>query len=70
MARGVKRTSAELMAEIDAKIRKKQGEIKELQSQRKEFESSHQVEIAAKIIQAANEKGISVEDILSTIKSK
>jgi len=68
MARGVKKTVAYQIAEIDAKIQKKQSEIKALQSQRKELESTHQAEVAAQIIQAANEKGLSVEEVLNLIK--
>jgi len=68
MARGVKKTVAYQIAEIDAKIQKKQSEIKALQSQRKELESTHQAEVAAQIIQAANEKGLSIEEVLTLIK--
>ena len=68
MARGVKKTAAYQIAEIDAKIQKKQGEIKTLQSQRKELESTHQAEIAAQIIQTANQKGISIDEVLNLIK--
>jgi len=68
MARGVKKTAAYQIAEIDAKIQKKQDEIKALQTQRKEFESTHQAEVAAQIIQAANQKGISIEEVLDLIK--
>lgn len=70
MPRGVKRTTAYQIAEIDVKINKKQDEIKKLQSQRKQFLSTYQAEVAAQIIQTANEKGITVEDVLSSIKSK
>jgi len=68
MARGVKKTVAYQIAEIDAKIQKKQDDIKALQSQRKELESTHQAEIAAQIIQAANEKGMSIDEVLNLIK--
>jgi len=68
MARGVKKTASYQIAEIDAKIQKKQDEIKALQSQRKEMESTHQAEVAAQIIQAANQKGISIEEVLDLIK--
>jgi len=68
MARGVKKTASYQIAEIDAKIQKKQDEIKALQSQRKELESTHQAEVAAQIIQAANQKGISIEEVLELIK--
>jgi len=68
MARGVKKTASYQIAEIDAKIQKKQDEIKALQSQRKELESTHQAEVAAQIIQAANQKGISIEEVLDLIK--
>jgi len=57
MARGVKKTASYQIAEIDTKIQKKQDEIKALQSQRKELESTHQAEVAAQIIQAANQSG-------------
>lgn len=67
MPRGVKRTIAYQIAEVDAKIQKKQAEVKELQIQRRELESTHQAEIAARIIQAANDKGISVDDILASM---
>lgn len=68
MARGVKKTASFQIAQIDAKIQKKQEEIKTLQSQRKELESTHQAEVAAQIIQAANQKGISIEEVLDLIK--
>jgi|GEM_PF-1729400 len=68
MARGVKKTASYQIAEIDTKIQKKQDEIKALQSQRKELESTHQAEVAAQIIQAANQKGISIEEVLDLIK--
>jgi len=68
MARGVKKTAAYQIAEIDAKIQKKQDDIKALQSQRKELESTHQAEIAAQIIQAANQKGMSIDEVLNLIK--
>lgn len=68
MARGVKKTAAYQIAEIDAKIQKKQAEIKELQSRRKELESTHQAEVAAQIIEAANQKGISIDEVLGLIK--
>lgn len=69
MARGVRKTASFQIAEIDAKIQKKQDEIKALQSQRKELESTHQAEVAAQIIQAANQKGISVDEVLALINS-
>lgn len=70
MPRGVKRTVAYQIAEVDSKIEKKQREIKELLTHRKELDSIHQAEVAAKIIQAANEKGISVDEVLNSINSK
>jgi len=70
MPRGVKRTVAFQIAEIDAKTQKKQEEIRTLQARRKELENTHQAEIAAQIIQAANQKGISVDDILASISAK
>jgi len=69
MPRGVKKTAAYQIAEIDAKIQKKQNEIKVLQTSRKELESTHQGEVAAQIIQAANQKGITVDEVLASIQT-
>ena len=69
MSRGVRKTASDQIAEIDAKIQKKQDEIKALQSQRKELESIYQAEIAAQIIQAANQKGMSIEEVLELINN-
>lgn len=70
MPRGVKRTIAYQIAEVDAKIEKKQQDIKKLQAYRKELDSTYQAEVAAKIIQAANDKGISVDAVLDSIHAQ
>jgi hypothetical protein len=68
MPRGVKRTTDQLIAALDEKILKKQAEISALKAQRKELTSAGQAELAAKFLQMVEEKGLTVEQLLSSIK--
>lgn len=70
MARGVARSVDSRISEIDEKIKKKQNEIKALQEKRSELMDSKKNEQAAQIIQAAQEKGISLDDVIGWIQSK
>jgi hypothetical protein len=70
MPRGAKRTVAVLVAEVDAKIAKKETELKALKAQRAELEASHQNELAAKVVKLAGEKGVSIEALLKELEQK
>lgn len=68
MARGKRRSIDDLIAELDAKIEKKQRELSTLKDRRKELEASNQVEMAAKVVQLAAEKGVSIERLLESLE--
>jgi Skp family chaperone for outer membrane proteins len=70
MPRGANRTVEVRIAEIDARIAKKENEIKELKAQRAELLDTRQAELAAKVVKLAAEKGVSIEDILKEIEKK
>lgn len=70
MARGVRRSTEERISEIDAKILRKQKEITKLKEQRKELEDSRKTEIAGKLVQLAEDKGISLEDLLHSVQER
>ncbi|MDR2932788.1 MAG: hypothetical protein LBV27_06730 [Oscillospiraceae bacterium] len=70
MAKGVRRSIDDRIAEIDAKIFKKQEEISALKERRKELEMSRKTELAEKVVQLAEEKGISIDALFNSLKSK
>jgi vacuolar-type H+-ATPase subunit I/STV1 len=70
MPRGAKRTVEVLIAEIDAKIAKKENELKALKVERAGLVDSQQAELAAKVVKLAAEKGVSIEDLLKQIEQK
>lgn len=70
MARGVKRSIDDLIGEVDAKIKKKQDEISALKDRRKTLEDSRVSALAARVVKTAEEKGITVDELLASIKSK
>lgn len=70
MARGVARSIEGRIGDIDAKIKKKQDEMKALQEKRNELVALKKNEQAAQVIQAADEKGLSLDDIIDMIKSR
>ena len=70
MARGVRKGVESQIAEINAKIAKKKDEIKALELKRGEMVSSQQAEMAVKIMKIANEKGMTVEELLAAVEKK
>lgn len=70
MARGVARSIEDRIGDIDAKIKKKQDELKALQEKRNELFALKKNDQAAQVIQAADEKGLSLDDIIDMIKSR
>jgi cell division protein FtsL len=68
MPRGVKRTTDQMIAALDEKIQKKQGEISALKAQRKELTSASQADLATKLLQMAEEKGLTLEQLLQSLK--
>jgi hypothetical protein len=70
MPRGAKRTVDVLIAEIDAKIAKKENELKALKAERAGLVGSQQTELAAKVVKLDAEKGVSIEDLLKQIEQK
>lgn len=67
MARGVKRSVDSLIAEVDARIKKKQDEISALKERRRVLADSRATEIAVKIAAVAQEKGITLDELLSNV---
>jgi vacuolar-type H+-ATPase subunit I/STV1 len=70
MPRGAKRSVDVLIAAVDAKIAKKETELKALKAERAELENSHQAELAAKVVKLAGEKGVSIESLLKDLEQK
>jgi ribosome maturation protein Sdo1 len=70
MARGVTRSIETRIADLDKKIQKKQGELKALQSQRKELLEVKKNEVAFQIAQLAIDKGVSLDEIVAWIESR
>lgn len=70
MARGVARSIDDRIADLNAKIQKKQDEIAALKEQRKELEEAKKSETAAKIAKLAEEKGIGLDELLNMVQSK
>ena len=68
MARGKKRSTESLIAEIDARIEKKQGEITALKERRKMLEESRSTEIAMQVAKVAEQRGLTLEELLQTVK--
>jgi vacuolar-type H+-ATPase subunit I/STV1 len=70
MPRGAKRTIDVLIAEVDAKIAKKENELKSLKAERALLVDSRQTELAAKVVKLAAEKGVSIESLLQELEQK
>jgi hypothetical protein len=70
MPRGANRTIEARIAEFDAKIVKKENELKALKAERAGLMNSQQAELAAKVVKLAAEKGVSIEDLLKQIEQK
>lgn len=70
MARGVKRSISDRVAEIDEKIAKKQAEIDILKVKRRELTDLKKSEIAAKVVELSEQKGISLDELYAIIESK
>jgi cell division protein FtsL len=70
MARGVTRSVETRIADLNKKIQKKQGELKNLQSQRKELLEIKKNETALKIAELAMDKGVSLDEIVAWIESR
>ncbi len=68
--RGPRKTAESQIAVIDAKIAKKEGEIKALKDQRAELAKAHQTELAARIAKLVDEKGLTLEDVLASLETK
>jgi hypothetical protein len=68
MPRGVKRTTDQMIAALDEKILKKHGEINALKLQKKELATANKSELAAKVLQMVEEKGLTMEDLLQSLK--
>ena len=66
MARGVARSLDVRISDLREKLEKKQAEVAELKSQIKELEQAKQVELLAKVSEAAAKKGVSVEELLKS----
>jgi hypothetical protein len=70
MARGAKKTLAQLVAPFDEKIEKKKGEIKVLEAQRAEVVATYENEKAVQIARLAEGKGISLDELMDMVKNK
>ena len=67
MARGMVRSLDERIAVINAKIGNFQTKINELKEQRKELLDADRAAKLGKVLKVAEEKGMSVEDIIAKI---
>ena len=61
---------ADRIAEIDAKIVKKQDEIAKLKEQRKELTDAKKNELAIQIARLADEKGITLDELFDLVRNK
>lgn len=67
MARGVARPIEEKTREIDAKIEGLQAKINDLKAQKKELLDADRAAKLQKVLEVAEEKGLSVDDIIEKI---
>ena len=67
MPRGLARSVAERLEEIDSKIAKAEDNLKELKAQRKEIEAQKSIALLGKVEAAAATRGISVEELLESM---
>ena len=67
MARGVQKPISEKIAEIDGKIEGFQAKINDLKAQKKDLLDADRQAKLQTILEVAEEKGMSVDDILAKI---
>ena len=67
MARGVRRPIEDIISGIDEKINSYKAKIKDLESQKKDMLDADRQTKLMKVLEIADEKGMSVEDIISKI---
>jgi cell division protein FtsL len=67
MARGTRASLDDKIAELRAKVEKKEQETSELKKQVKELENQRRIEMLSKVEAVAKEKGISVDELLESL---
>jgi cell division protein FtsL len=67
MARGTRASLDDKIAELKAKIEKREQEVSELKKQVKELENQRRIEMLSKVEAVAKEKGISVDELLESL---
>ncbi len=67
MARGAIKPVSEKIAEIDKKIEAAQAKLGDLKAQRKELLEAGQQEKLKRILEIADERGLSVDDVLAKL---